>query len=272
VASFCGVAELSKKHQGDPNHGKQPEAHCDIRFPPFYPVRIEPTSKDEERYAAEQIYKGQQLGVSKRLNKVTAVAAFVGFLGLIFLYWQISIMRRQLDEARQATLIDQRAWVQMSLNIPAEKTARTPAEMAKRLTALADVTFPMKITNVGKTPALSTRVDVNVEILKKTEAPSFKYTNEHRVVTFGVLFPNGSEEFTADLLKPDGSVEQLSESERQGLSKGDSYVAVYAKATYVDGFGIHHCTQLCWWTAFIKGGSFNAPTCTAYNSTDRNKL
>jgi len=54
--------------------------------------------------------------------------------------------------------------------------------------------------------------------------------------------------------------------ERQRLSGGLAYIAVYGTVTYRDGFG-PHWTHYCWWTSY-GGTAFLANQCVQYNDTD----
>jgi hypothetical protein len=193
------------------------------------------------------------------------VAVFTAVLALTSIY-QFFTIESQLEVMRE----DQRPWAKITVDVPPEVNRATQAEMTQQLAAIDNVTYPIKIVNVGKTPAIGIQVDIDIEIVPKNAGPSFNYPGTHETVITGVLFPNDPYSFPANLLNPDRSVAQLSSTQRDDLATGRSYIAVYGKATYADSSGAKHWTQFCWWTAYFRAGSSNASSCVAYNDIDRN--
>src|SRR5882724_455376 len=104
---------MSKKNKQSPqhwdtaDHHQPPPEHC--RFEPrsIYPVRIEPTSEDNQWKTDQKSYWSQQINLQKWLNRITSVGAVIAFVYafLTFLLWL---------KAKEALTVQQRPWVGVS--------------------------------------------------------------------------------------------------------------------------------------------------------------
>jgi hypothetical protein len=155
----------------------------------------------------------------------------------------------------------QRAWAQMMDNT-------SPKEDKLKAKDIKHFSFPLRITNVGKTPAKKARVDAVVEIVKKGQDPTFVYSTVHDIVRTAVLFPGVSYEFEA-FLRKNGVPVQPTPEEVKALDKGDMYIALYGMVNYEDDFGAHW-THYCWWKEFPTTMPFDMGTsCIQYNDVDQ---
>jgi hypothetical protein len=176
-------------------------------------------------------------------------------LGAAVIY--ASITAGQWYEMRKATKVSQRAW--------GEITSKGTENI--KLSDITGVVFPEQIANVGNTPAKGVRVETVVEIVSRDKPPSFTYSGiSHNATTTSVLFPKETYDFVVTMRRPDNTLAVLTDTERQGLKDGLTYIATYGTVTYRDGFG-SHWTRFCWWKSF-GGAAFAANQCIAYNDTD----
>ena len=97
-------------HSDNPGHSNTDRTSSNqqnnvvLNIPNPLPITYEERISDKERYAEEKDNRLQQLEVSKRLNKITIVAAAAGVasvLGLIFSIYQ----------SKQVSKLEERAWV-----------------------------------------------------------------------------------------------------------------------------------------------------------------
>lgn len=192
-------------------------------------------------------------------ERIMAVLTLAGvviavFTGLIF--W------KQLKEMRT----DQRAWVSM---------ASGSGKFAKEADGNTIVTVPMTITNTGKTPAKAVFNEIVVEKVKNGDSPEFIYDNRARTYnSTGTIFPNGTQQVTAGLLKGKLNTNQtepllLTPSQVQDLTDGTYYLAIYSQTSYFDVFGTKHWLHFCAFATLSPVPiPLTAKKCTDYNDVD----
>ena len=105
------------KHQQNQENSpssKQPSNHYNVRWPPIYPVRIEPTTEDASRYSDEQEHRRRQLRAAIILNFITLGTAAVGLFGLVYLHGQLTQMAESNKISKESLVSVQRAFVVFS--------------------------------------------------------------------------------------------------------------------------------------------------------------
>lgn len=153
----------------------------------------------------------------------------------------------QWQDLRQHFEAEQRAWLKVVHTI----SANTPPLVG------------LHVENVGKSVAKAT-VEVALEIVPNTGAPSLSYSTTHTAADMSILFPNDrTQDFPVVLSRNDRS---FSDEEIRKFHKGDLYIAVFGRVVYTDSFG-KHWTQFCRWQSYetAQGPTFSADTCVAYN-------
>jgi hypothetical protein len=138
----------NKQHH-PPNDHQKPTCHYDMKWPSIYPVRIEPSPEDENRYSAEQLYKARQLRTARTLNWITGFAAGVGLFGLAILYGQLDILKGQLDHTDKQFSMYHRPWVNIAIPVKVDG----PLVFSE---SGAQIPITYSITNGGTAPALGT--------------------------------------------------------------------------------------------------------------------
>jgi hypothetical protein len=153
---------------------------------------------------------------------------------------------------------DQRAWIKMAPNPKDEKLT---------LTKGISVKYPIRVTNIGKTPAKNVEVHLVAEILRSTEGASLRYKKNHERVVIGILFPSDFDDMDAFLLNPDkpgiSDLPLLQHSQLESLKDGSTYLVIFGTAKFVDVFGTHHWVRFCTWHNFsAQPGTYHAQACT----------
>jgi hypothetical protein len=199
------------------------------------------------------------LGSWKGGKRVLFVASVFGG---VFYAW---VTYHQWQDLRNNFKIDQRSWIRVEDEFLVEG----------RTTALANdgaiVNWPLRVSNVGKSPAFPIHGKVALQVVHGKDAPSFdfkptRYTN----IDFYLLFPGTGDPFVAPVRTTPDSPESLSAPEMKGLLEGRSYLIVFGQMTYRDQFD-WHWTRFCAWTKFSQTPSFSTvfpstAACIAYNS------
>lgn len=183
-----------------------------------------------------------------------AVAFFAGVSAWIFYL--------QLAEMHRTAILDQRAWVSLSV-------AWQPLIENSHLKAI------IRVVNTGKTPASGVHHDFVVEKVSNSRSPTLVYSKTdppHMATDIGLLIPNapGNIDLMMYRRKEKETVPYiLTRTDIDELNRGKAYVAVFAKTTYFDIYGIPHWLHFCVWHAF-SSGNFDARACTEYNEIDKN--
>ena len=132
------------------------------------------------------------------------------------------------NAAKEALIASNRAWLEIELAPPwrFDITNKHPATGNELLKQVTDLSFPLTVTSIGKTPA------------KKIEI--------HNVPT-GIVAAT------------------IPDDMRKALERGDGYVAIFSRATYWDEFGghwLHFCTPIQFSTTVQ---TYPTRNCTLYN-------
>ena len=162
-----------------------------------------------------------KIWVWKPWKRVIVVLA--GVLGIAY----ATINYNQWQDTRHNFETDQRAWV-----YPA--SADVPDSLAG-LDKL--VAIPMTLVNSGKSPAYAIHLNAALELVGRTDAPSFTFETPHSGSIVPILFPGKEHRLTnlSAFFYDVGSVNprHLLMPEVVGLIGGDSYIALVALIQYM---------------------------------------
>jgi len=191
------------------------------------------------------------------MNVITAGAAFIALWGLVILNSTLKVTQTSANTAHDALVQTQRAWVQIT------------ADFSPALKDIKEVTYRMKLANVGNTPAK--RIDVRniVRLVKSDEPPPFSVTSMGFGIEAKVIFPKADTSYPVSLVRPDNSIAILTPTERGDLENGKSYIAIYGSAVYEDEFGFHW-THFCFWKGYANG-IYASEACVSYNDVGEGK-
>jgi hypothetical protein len=197
----------------------------------------------------------------------TIVLAVFGIPSFVFLYLQ-------LRESHEALKVDQRAWIKVETAGPKSLHAATGFYDTDLTIAVGQpLTVPMRISNIGKTPAENVEVALFVGIIDAASEPPLERVDEnvtHASITTGNIFPwDGIQHDIPRRSSGDSPPEPVTGEELDALRSGKAYIAIYGIATYEDVFGTHRWTRFCGWEPLAKG-NFQAKQCVEYNTVDNN--
>lgn len=189
---------------------------------------------------------------------------------------QLALSERQaraaqdnVEAIRKQMRQDQRAWIEMEQTEPLVFVENKP------------FTFNLHLANIGKTAARNLITQVVFEKLPIKSEPSLSFREgiARTSSTVGVLFPNdpnmavpglwqrvipGTRNKKAETILP-------SATDVQEFADGKTYLAVYARTSYVDIFGRPHVSKFCkFYTTNTKSLEVPAKRCTDYNGVDNN--
>jgi hypothetical protein len=167
----------------------------------------------------------------------------------------------QLRASREATKIEQRAWLQARIEVPEQLPREGMFALAKAV-----------ITNTGKTPATKMQIVSKVLIVDHSEEPRLVLGGAVRVMRTGIHLPERGEDvlFLAEPSTNDprkGEPRPITKEEIARLKAGQAYFVFFSRVTYSDVFGDHHFTQACAWKALVDG-DYPAYDCSQYNQID----
>jgi hypothetical protein len=138
--------------------------------------------------------------------------------------------------------------------------------------------IPVRVNNIGKTPAKNVIASTYVEIVPKSESPNFSESDILPLfrAEVGDLFPGDFADFDARRMKAKGEVRKegqteiwfLSDDEIRRLKAGETYVAIHGKVAYDDIFHVRHWTNFCFWYPFAPVDDYKASKCVRYNTED----
>jgi hypothetical protein len=194
------------------------------------------------------------------------IALFTVILAVAAIY-QFIITNSQLRVMRN----DERAWLKFDLQ--PDKT--DSSEVTMKLTAGQPIFFPIRVTNIGKTPARNINMKIFIEVVPATQEPSLNRVDDlsHHYpageLIAGIVYP--TTDFKQLVMRPGdslGSAELATPEEVTSVLSGKSYLAAYGIIAYDDVFEIRHWTKFCTWNG--TNGAFAAQQCTEYNNVDRN--
>lgn len=204
----------------------------------------------------------------QKANVLTSGAtAFFTLLAFIAAFWYACEAHQQTPKiaesadaakntvaaAREATQLDQRAWIGVGL---------PPFEIKINERAAPRV----RVFNSGKTPAYIKRRVSIIEPLPKGQYPVFTPRENTGEVdeTMSVISP-GSEYFVSHSFKKGVLDERLNPLEFNAITKGDIVFYIWGQIDYEDIFYIPHWIQYC---SFVRTDLGAAP-CPTHNDTDR---
>jgi hypothetical protein len=173
--------------------------------------------------------------------------------GIVFGIVYAIVTCLQWYDLRHNFRTDERSWIDPGINI--------------RVIPV-DGTGTIKLTNVGKSPILSTVTDAWVEILDRHSPPSLAKEGFHSVSDTGWIFPGKETDIFIQRYTQDSKHAPFppTDDERKALISGEDYVATYGQIIYEDQFGIHW-ERFCVWKGFVNNGPMvNVGDCGAFNA------
>jgi hypothetical protein len=182
------------------------------------------------------------------------LTVFTGVLA-VFAITQFIIIRAQLDVMRK----DERGWVFPNITVPQQSLQ--PGQSFR---------ITVSFSNSGKTPVSNVFEKVNVEMVARTDPPTFTYPEPKNTgfigqALLGFLIPGQPPvEIATSMLE-----KTFTPKECADFNAGQAYIAIYSRTTYVDAFGIARWVQTCTWP-HVPSGEYNARACTYYKGTDNN--
>lgn len=229
------------------------------------PATTSPERESESKMNPTRLQKSWQWVRQESTFTNVMLTAFTGILSIIAVF-QYLVTGGQLEVMQQ----DERAWLRFDAYSDAPGTDR----VSTSITTGQPVTYPMKVANVGKTPARNMDMKIFVDIGDALQEPPLDHVDggtisPHGHATAGIIFPNSEFKQSVVRLGDDGSPLVATDKEVVAIRDGKAYLAVYGVVTYDDVFNTHHWTKFCSWIA--GNGKFEARQCTQYNSVDSNK-
>jgi hypothetical protein len=220
--------------------------------------------KQNAEGAKKKFWTGYQ--PMEKTTFVMTVFAVIYSITTLGLYW---IATRQLDVMRK----DQRAW----LEFKAQSDTPVSDKVTVQIITGQPVTYPLRIINIGKTPARNIAIKVFLDIVDASQEPPLDRVESAEagspypfgVIRAGIVFPNTDLKQRIVRIMKGGAPLVATDSEVSAVRDGKAYLAVYGIIRYDDIFKIHHWTRFCDWKAL--NGTFEALRCTQYNSVDDNE-
>jgi uncharacterized repeat protein (TIGR01451 family) len=186
-------------------------------------------NKHPPRWERFKVYLGGALFTNQ------AIAAFTSVLAAAAIY-QFIIMGGQLNVMR----IDQRAW----LKFEAYSNTGEAERFDTTITTGQAVTYPLRIENIGKTPATNIVVKIFVDVVDSSQEPPLDRVDGAKIgslypfglIQSGIIFPNT--DFKQLVVRPQkgGGPLVATDSEVSAVRNSQAYVAVYGIITYEDVF------------------------------------
>jgi hypothetical protein len=178
--------------------------------------------------------------------------------------YQYKITANQLDVMRK----DERAWLQVKSQIPFSKEVDQPFQ----LEAGKDLTFPLVLSNIGKTPAKNIVVVAFVKTRSIYEVPPLECVDQGNTCTpngasTGILFPNDHFDFPSVRVDQNGNI-KVTDQEFTAWKEGQIYAVVFGKVTYDDAFGLSHWTKFCSWHLAKLGMLAKTRPCAQYSDAN----
>jgi hypothetical protein len=201
---------------------------------------------------------------------------------------QLALLQDQLTQQRQALEVDQRPWLKFEIGEEPNKTgliyAFPPAGQPLKI--------PIRITNIGKTPAKEIKGALWIQLVRDKNEPVIPDGNKHLIFTIpGERLPIGGQRFPSEgwvwgVVYPDQMVKQyfspvkigpdgknveipLTNPDFDDMGVGKLRIYALGEVIYHDMFGVAH------WSRFCMGDPRdNLPValrCTRFNSVDGNQ-
>ncbi|MEP7366438.1 MAG: hypothetical protein ABI972_24540 [Acidobacteriota bacterium] len=226
-------------------------------------AQSEKNAHQDDQYRRRQIdIEEAQVTINGRIARYTLILTLLGFIGnaasiisAIAAKKSADVATGALDVARASEQADRRAWLKLTLDLPASDIPLSG--------------MLARVTNIGKTPAVGAIHGLaKIEILDINSEPSFNFRRNNSNIEFAMMFPNDSRDFPVELnLGADGSRQMLSEAEILDLKNGKTYLAVYGMISYKDNFGMHW-TRACRWNSYSPDPELmiQARPCVSWNA------
>jgi hypothetical protein len=252
------------KHDG----GEDKSTKCHVYVEPG--VQIGFIKDFREEYTATQ--KDNTTHNKKQLlwTKVSAFLLLV-YVGLTLLIYRVN--KKSADVAVNAFIATRKS---------SESETRAMVKMHRNgeLQAIPNKTLelPVRVNNIGRTPAKNVVASTYVEIVPKRESPNLSESDVLPLyqAEVGDLFPGDYADFNVRRTKAKGEVRKggateiwfLTDEESKGLKAGETYVAVHGRVAYDDIFHVRHWTNFCFWYPFAAVDDYKASKCVEYNTED----
>jgi hypothetical protein len=186
------------------------------------------------------------------------IAAFTLALTIVG-YQQYKILDGQLHVMRT----EQRAWISTKPDLTHSSHFPLPS-------------YPLLLTNTGKTPAIKIEGDFYIEVVRAGDAPHFNRRIIHNFTSLAILQPADTTPVPVYRERyKNGGNESESEpdfttlTEKELLESGDAWIAIYGQLKYDDVFHRTHPIHFCLWEAVKPDHApLDTTSCVAYNKID----
>jgi hypothetical protein len=229
---------------------------------PAQPTQNEPIQNQKMPIGFRQ--KIEQSSLTDRL-----IVAFTGLLVIVG-WFQFKTMDGQQKTMNNQLVVmknDERAWIKIEPKqvSPIAVNGQQPLD------------FPLKISNIGKTPAEKIELGMRLEFADTTTG--LPNDCRHAIVgvpclgnatSWPIFFPNTDTDITATRVTyggTDGVKWLVTDSEARAWEEGRMFIVVSGKVEYDDVFKDHHTYDFCFWTAHLAG-NYAAKRCTDYNKLE----
>jgi hypothetical protein len=187
--------------------------------------------------------------------------------------------KKSVETLQRQIRLDQRPWIKFDLGDGSD-------QFHWRTQVGAPMQFPIRFTNTGKTPAKHVLASIYLKIIPKDTMPRLpvypkgqeipKGSIKEALVGFdiaaGRIFAGSHVNQTvgmAELVGGHAREKVLSVSDANDLVQKRSFLLMYGRIVYYDGFGTEHWSIFCN-AAFIDGSSANLPKCANFADDDNN--
>jgi hypothetical protein len=190
------------------------------------------------------------------------IAAFTLVLAFVAIY-QYNVMNGQLGVMRN----DERAWLQVKVRGNSEKD-RAAGEIPFNIVSGQQISIPLDLSNIGKTPAKEIVINVFAEVPASFQGVRLECVDgplrcPYNQTSMGIMFPSDHTDVHAVRMGPGD--QSATDIEAKYWTEGKVYAAAYGIVTYEDVFNVHHWTKFCFFRG-AEGGAYNAQECTSYNA------
>jgi hypothetical protein len=255
------------KHQPESLHKTQRGQTTQPYFNKFLEVPQKKSIEDEkvQHVGIRQIIK-QSSFTERCLCLFTLLLVVVGFVQ----YKTMDSQRKTMDSQLFVMRNDERAWVKIEPIAASYADPKTVAVTGQPLV------FPLKVSNIGKTPAKKVEIQMRVTLRDSITGeptdcrhslggpPCWAY-----ITNWAIFFPNT--DFTVNALRmTDNQMEwPVTDSEARAWEEGQMFLLVSGIAEYDDVFKLHHTYHFCFWVAHGRG-TYHSKNCVDYNQVDDN--
>jgi hypothetical protein len=222
-----------------------------------YTVRIQPNPEDVKRQADEDRYKQEQLNAAKSLNRISALGTAVAFLALLALAWYACLTSQQLEHSKQASRLDERAWVTVQ-SIP------VPAKITDAVAIGVTPNFRMFIENSGRTPAVETLVAGSIIVRENLSQDDLSDRTIGAPGSRMIIGPNMTPPFIVLTCDQAFTTQPQIDAFTQGTTRMYAIGIIY----YNDIFDRPHKTRFCF-SVGAKDWIYGMTACKEHNDVDQ---